>query len=77
MHDEAPQGLTIHLSQELFTKRVVRAPSDNSVIKTLDVVFIDNTGKVVNVVLDANGATNKRIFRYGLDPCHYQCEVEE
>lgn len=68
MHDEAPQGLTIHLSQELFTKRVVRAPSDNSVIKTLDVVFIDNTGKVVNVVLDANGATNKRIFRYGLDP---------
>lgn len=68
MQDEAPQGLTIHLSQELFTKREVRAPSENAAIKTLDVVFIDNVGNVVNIGLDANGATNKRIFRYGLDP---------
>ena len=68
MQDEAPQGLAIHLSQELFTKREVHAPSENSANKTLDVVFIDNVGNVVNIGLDANGATNKRIFRYGLDP---------
>lgn len=66
------QGLTIHLSQELFTKREVRAPSENTALKTLDVIFIDNAGNVhaVNQNSAGNSATalNKRIFRYSLDP---------
>ena len=68
--EEAPQGLTIQLSQDLFTQREVRAPSESatSTINTLDVVFIDNTGKVVTVVQDANGDLNKRVFHYGLNP---------
>ena len=66
--EEAPQGLTIHLSQELFAKREVRAPSEDntSTINTLDVVFIDNAGKVVTVVQDAAGNQNQRVFHYVL-----------
>lgn len=66
--EEAPQGLTIHLSQELFTKREVRAPSDNSTVKTLDVIFVDNAGNVKTIAQDATGASNKRVFRYALSP---------
>lgn len=69
MHEEeVPQGLTIHLSQEIFTKREVRAPSDQSVIKTLDVIFIDNSGNVQAIAPNNTGSTSKRVFRYVIDP---------
>ena len=43
MHEEeVPQGLTIHLSQEIFTKREVLAPSDQSVINNIYFIFIYN-----------------------------------
>ena len=69
MHEEeVPQGLTIRLSQEIFTKREVRAPSDQSVIKTLDVIFIDNSGNVQAIAPNNTGSTSKRVFRYVIDP---------
>lgn len=71
-NEDEPQGLTIHLSQELFTKREVRAPSEQAALKTLDVVFIDNAGNVhvvnQNPAGNSTTALNKRIFRYELDP---------